>query len=119
MPAPFQKFGKVLRERRLEKEISLRRFAEMIEVSPTYLSLIETGRVDYPPADERVRRMAAVLGADANEWLALAGRVPDDMENIILSEPEMPALLRTVKGMSGAEIRRVIEDIKKKRGKKS
>ena len=55
-------FGETLREKRLEKGFSLRKFAQLVGVSPTYLSQVEQGNVDPPTAD-RVKRMAELLGA--------------------------------------------------------
>lgn len=87
----------------------------MIDVSPTYLSLIETSRTEYPPTAERVRLMAKLLEADADEWIALAGRVPDDMEKIILSQPRaMPALLRAANKMDSKELKKLVADLVKR-----
>ena len=114
MTDPQSDFGTTLRARRLAKGYSLRKFAEMAGISPTYLSLVETGNAEYPPAAERVRKMAELLGADPDQWTALAGRMPDDMKDIILSEPEnMPALLRAAKGLSAEKLKKLIEDAKR------
>ncbi len=48
-------FGESLRERRLAKGYSLRKFAELVGVSPTYLSQVEQGNV-VPPTAERVSK---------------------------------------------------------------
>lgn len=104
----------MLREKRLEKGYSLRKFAEMIGVSPTYLSLVETGNADYPPAADRVRKMAELLGANPEVWIALAGRVSSESKEAILNQPElMPALLRAAKGLSAEKLKRLIEEAKR------
>ena len=100
-------FGQVLREKRLKKGFSLRKFAELVGVSPTYLSQVEQSNVD-PPTAERVKRMAELLGENPDEWTALAGRVPEDLPEII-HESEVPDLLRSVKGMTPDQIRRLRE----------
>jgi len=41
-----QTFGQVLREARLAKGITLRKFAEMVGISPTYLSQVEQDNAD-------------------------------------------------------------------------
>src|SRR5437867_9901968 len=98
-------FGQVLREKRVEKGHSLRKFAELVGVSPTYLSQVEQNNVDAPTA-ERVKRMAELLAENSDEWIALAGRVPDDLSEIIQNEPtEMPELLREASGLSGEQLR--------------
>ncbi len=122
MSNPSQHFGAVLRKRRLAQGYSLRKFAALVEVSPTYLSLVETGKAEYPPSAERVRDMAKALGEDPDEWIALAGRMPEDLKRIILKKREaMPALLRAVQNLTDDEIRRLTEQVErgKRRGKKS
>lgn len=116
MSKDHQHFGTLLREKRLAKGHSLRKFAELVGISPTYLSLVEKGKVERPPTAERVRVMAELLGENTDQWIALAGRMPDDLTDIIKSEPEaMPALLRAAKGLSAEELRRITKRIENKR----
>jgi transcriptional regulator with XRE-family HTH domain len=106
-------FGQVLREKRLEKGFSLRKFAELVGVSPTYLSQVEQCNVD-PPTAERVKRMAELLGENPDEWIALAGRVPEDLPGIIQKQPtEMPELLREASGLTAEQLRKLREQAKK------
>lgn len=99
-------FGDVLRKAR-EGRYSIRKFAELSGVSPTYLSQVEKGNV-APPTAERVKVMAELLDASGDEWTALAGRVPDDLPAIIQSHPiEMPALIREAKSLTDNQIRQV------------
>ncbi len=112
-------FGQVLREARLGKGITLRKFAEMVGISPTYLSQVEQDNVD-PPTAERVHKMASLLGASADEWIALAGRVPEDLPRIIQNEPTaMPELLREASGLTAEQLRILQEQARKlkQRGK--
>ena len=115
MNKPKATFGALLRERRIAKEVSLRKFAELVGVSPTYLSQVEQGNV-VPPTADRVKRMADLLGENADEWIALAGRVPEDMPEIIQSQPtEMPQLLREASGLTADQLRQLREQIPKLR----
>ena len=108
-----QHFGKVLREKRVAKGFSLRKFAEQVEVSPTYLSQVEQGNVD-PPTAERVRRMAELLGENPDEMIALAGRISEDLPKIIHEQAaEMPQLLRAASGLTADQIRQLREAIRK------
>jgi transcriptional regulator with XRE-family HTH domain len=103
-------FGDVLREKRMEKGFSLRKFAQLVGVSPTYLSQVEQSNVD-PPTAARVRRMAEILGEDVDELSALAGRLSEDLPEIIREEPKgVPGLLRAVRGMTADQLRRVREE---------
>lgn len=111
-------FGEALRERRIAKGYSLRKFAEMVGVSPTYLSQVEQDKVEKPPTAERVRRMAELLGANADEWSALAGRVPEDLPGIIKKQPtQLPELLREASGLSPDQLRRLTERIRRMKEK--
>jgi transcriptional regulator with XRE-family HTH domain len=103
-------FGQLLREKRTEKGMSLRKFALAVGVSPTYLSQVEQMNVDPPTAD-RVKRMAEILGEDIDEWTALAGRLTEDLPGIIHEEPKgVPDLLRAVRGLTADQLRRLRED---------
>jgi len=111
-------FGVHLREQRIAKGFSLRRFAELVGVSPTYLSHIEQGKVDSPPTADRVQKMAELLGESADELIAMAGRVPEDLPKIIQSQPEaMPALLRAAKGLNPQQMKKLLDQANKMGGK--
>ena len=101
-------FEGVLQKKRLAKGYSLRKFAELIGVSPTYLSQVENGKVDTPPTVERVRKMAEVLGENPDEFIALAGRVPEDLPGIIREQPrEMATFLREASGLTADQLRKL------------
>lgn len=106
-------FGQVLREKRLAKGFSLRQFAKLVDVSPTYLSQVEQENVD-PPTAERVQRMAELLDENADELIALAGRVPEDLPEIIQRRPTaMPELLREANGLSAEQLRDLTDHIRR------
>ena len=103
MKAGREKFGAFIRREREAKEIGLRKMAKKIEVSPTYLSKVERDEFP-PPAEDKVRKIAGVLGLDADELLALAGRVASDLTDIIRERPrEMADFLRAAKGLTECE----------------
>jgi transcriptional regulator with XRE-family HTH domain len=113
MSATNKPFGDVLREKRMAKGISLRKFADQVGVSPTYLSQVEQGNID-PPTAERVRKMAEILGENADELIALAGRVPEDLPKIIQKQPtQMPELLREASGLTAEQLRQLVDKAKK------
>ena len=113
-----QTFGDVLRERRLAKGYSLRKFAELVDISPTYLSLVEKNKVEKPPTAERVKRMAELLGENPDEMIALAGRVPGDLSQIIQSQPtQMPELLREASGLTSEQLKKLTDQARKFKGK--
>ena len=100
MMAGRKSFGSLVRREREAKEIGLREMAKKIGVSPTYLSKIERDEF-HPPAEDKVRKIAEILGRDPDELLALAGRVASDLTDIIRQRPrEMADFLRAAKGLS-------------------
>jgi HTH-type transcriptional regulator, competence development regulator len=100
MMAGRKNFGRLVRQERKAREIGLREMAKKIGVSPTYLSKIERGDFD-PPAEDKVRKIAEIIGRDPDELLALAGRVASDLTDIILQRPrEMADFLRAAKGLT-------------------
>jgi transcriptional regulator with XRE-family HTH domain len=107
MSSGSEKFGEFVRRKRGEKEIGLREMAKMIGVSPTYLSKVERDEFP-PPAEDKVRKIAAIIGCDVDELLARAGRVSSDLSEIIKQHPrEMAALLRTTKGLTADDVTRL------------
>ena len=107
-------FGAFLREKRVAKGYSLRRFAELLEVSPTYLSHVEQGKVESPLTAKLAKRAAELLGESTDEMVALAGRVPEVLPKIIQSQPEaMPELLRAAKGLTVENLKKLSEQAKK------
>jgi cytoskeletal protein RodZ len=112
-----EKFGAFIRREREGKEIGLREMAKRIGVSPTYLSKVERDEFP-PPAEDRVKAIAQIIGRDPDELLALAGKVSSDITEIIRRRPvELGALLRTAKGLNGEEIARLAREAKKAKEK--
>lgn len=112
-----EKFGQFVRRAREAKEIGLREMAKMIGVSPTYLSKVERDEF-APPAEEKVRAIAQIIGCDVDELLARAGRVASDLSDIIKGHPvELAALLRTTKGLTTEDIARLARNALKAKDK--
>jgi transcriptional regulator with XRE-family HTH domain len=112
-----EKFGEFVRRQREAKEIGLREMAKMIGVSPTYLSKIERDEFP-PPAEDKVRKIAAIIGCDADELLARADRVSSDLSEIIKRRPvQVAALLRTTKGLTADDLARLARSAQKAKDK--
>ena len=117
MADPRKILGDVIRATRVAKGYSLRKFAGLADMSPTYLSQIEQGKVERPPTAERVSTIAKLLDQDPDEWIALAGRIPDDVAKIIADQPQaMPALLRAANGLTTEQLRDLTEQLLKQSG---
>jgi transcriptional regulator with XRE-family HTH domain len=117
MMAGKKSFGALVRQEREAKEIGLREMAKMIGVSPTYLSKVERDEF-APPAEDKVRAIAKIIGRDVDELLALAGRVASDLSEIIKRHPiELAALLRTTKGLTADDMAQWVREMQKAKGK--
>jgi HTH-type transcriptional regulator, competence development regulator len=112
-----ENFGGFVRRQREAREIGLREMAKKVGVSPTYLSKVERDEFP-PPAEDKVRRIAAIIGCDVDELLARAGRVSSDLSEIIKQHPrEMAALLRTTKGFTAGDLTRLAREARKAKDK--
>ena len=97
-------FGAKIRALREAQQISLRKFADKVGISPTYLSKVERDEFP-PPGEETVKKFAMALNQNPDELLALAGKVSSDLPAIIQQRPrEMASFLRTASEMSNEEI---------------
>ncbi len=71
-----------------------------------------------PPAEDKVRLIAGVIGCDVDELLARAGKVATDLSDIIKRNPvEVAALLRTTKGLTADELTRLAREAQKSKDK--
>jgi len=105
-----QEFGDFIRKQRLalNPPVTLRGFAEKVDISPTYLSKIERGDFD-PPAEDTIRRIAKELKCNEDELLALAGKISSENLAIITKRPvEMAQFLRASKGLSKDKFEKLI-----------
>jgi transcriptional regulator with XRE-family HTH domain len=103
----FAEFGRRVRRRRQELDIGLRELARRVGLSPAYLSMVERGELP-PPAEEKVVSLARELKFDADALLASAGRVADEVSELVRAHAdELPELIRRWPKL-GAEQRRTI-----------
>jgi len=114
MAGSSEKFGAYIRETREAKTMSLRELAKTAGVSPTFMSKVETE--DWKPKEEKLRKMAQILGIDENDLVARAGRVPSELSDIIKghgARPGVELLLRTTKDFTPQEMAKLVEQAKK------
>lgn len=117
MMAGRKSFGALVRQEREAREIGLREMAKKIGVSPTYVSKIERDEFP-PPAEDKVRKIAEIIGRDPDELLALAGRVASDLTDIIRQRPrEMADFLRAARGLSVEDMARLARQAQKAKDK--
>ncbi|MFC2021850.1 helix-turn-helix domain-containing protein [Chloroflexota bacterium] len=80
-----------LRELRKRAGLSQRELADKVGVNFTYLSKIESG-VMPPPSEEVILKLAEVLNTDRDELMALAGKVPSDIAEMLKSRESLQSL---------------------------
>ncbi|MBN1434638.1 helix-turn-helix domain-containing protein [Candidatus Fermentibacterales bacterium] len=103
------RFGRRVRKLRKATRISLRKFADQMEMSAAYLSRIETGKFP-PPAEDKILAMADALGADRDELLALAGKVSSEVQQALVDNSGwLPILVRRLAGLPERQ-RHLLED---------
>ena len=111
------RFGAYLREvrerlRQADPRFSLRRVAQRIHVQPAYLSQVERGNV-APPSHATIRRLAKDLGEDPDVLLALAGKVSEDLQEVIRQRPTLFAeLLRSLRAAPTHAVLRVVREVR-------
>lgn len=89
--------GHQIKEQRIERGYSLRKFAMMAMISPTYLSRIEKG--DFVPGEDLCRRIASLLGFNADLLVIKAGHVPTWIKDKIRTYPkQLVELISNYKG---------------------
>lgn len=103
---PGNRYGSYQRDLRLAKGITLRKFAEAVGVSPTYVSGVENGSLP-PPTPDRLQDIATLLDAPVNELIGRAGRWNDVAKQAVEERPEFVRLFRAAKDLSAEQIERL------------
>ncbi len=88
--------GDRIRRLRKGQKLGLNQTAEKIGVSATYLSRIELHNETSPPREEVIHKLAAILRDDFDVLMRLANRIASDVQEIVKSDPRMPAFLRKI-----------------------
>ena len=99
-----QPFGVFIREQRQVKGFTLRKFAELVGVAPSYISNIESSAI-APPSEEVICRMAAVLGLREGTLLARAGKLKASTLTWFWSQPIVWETLACASGMTETDAR--------------
>ena len=94
-----KKIGEIIREIRNEKGISLRRLAEIVNVSNVNILYIEKGKINT--SLPILKGIAKALNYNIDKLLALADMVDDDIRNIINKRPiSITNFLRVAKNLT-------------------
>ena len=120
-----QTFGSFVREHRMSHGLSLRNLAAKLEISPVYMSNIETDRKPAP-TQEKLDKLVEILGLgqyEAEQLLDLAAKsknrqVSADLPEYIMERDYVSAALRTARDLDASEQEwlNFVEDLKKRKG---
>lgn len=120
----YQNFGEFLQKKREEKQITLRKMAELLGFSAPFLSDVEKDRRN-PPDMEKLSMLAEILQLseeDKSLMLDLAGKkrnsVAPDLPEYIMERDYVSAALRTARDLDAGEEEwlQFVEELKKRKG---
>ena len=110
-------FGERLRELRKAKNLSQRALAEKVDINFTYLSKVESEKLDFAqyPSEDLIRKLAKALEADVDELLLLAKKIPPEIRERVIERPDA---FRKIASLDDEALDAVLKDIERKEKKK-
>ena len=124
MNTQYQNFGEFLQRKRTEKQITLRKMAEMIGITAPYLPDIEKDRRN-PPEMEKLELISQILmlnDEDKTTMYDLAGKkrnsVAPDLPDYIMEHDYVSAALRTARDLDASEADwlKFVEELRQRKG---
>ena len=124
MSKQYQNFGEFVQEKREEKQMTLRKFAEAIGFSAPFWSDVEKDRRN-PPEIDKLHLIARILNLTESEnaiMLDLAGKkrnsVAPDLPDYIMERDYVAAALRTARDLDAGEKEwnEFIDELRKRKG---
>lgn len=106
--------GERIRKLRQTKKLTLRDLAAKVGVGFTYISKIENHKLEegHGPSAKLLHDLAAELGANEEELLLLAEKVPEPIRKRVCERPEV---FRVVARMNDAEMDQLLEQFGRRR----
>jgi transcriptional regulator with XRE-family HTH domain len=98
--------GDQIREARTAKKLTLRRFAALLDKSPSYVSDIENDR--RIPSESVLREACDIVSLDFDQMMGLAGRFGGGTERRLRKTPSLGTLLRKLADLPPDEMEAVI-----------
>lgn len=109
-------FGARLRELRKAKNLSQRALADLVGINFTYLSKVESEKLDFAqyPSEDLIRKLASALEADVDELLLLAKKIPADIRERVIERPDA---FRKIASLDDRALDEILREIKRKEKK--
>ncbi len=123
----YTNIGEFINQKRIEKSITIRKMANMLSISPTFLADIEHDRRN-PMDMEKLEELAAVLGLsqdEKDEMYDLAGKkrqeVAPDLKDYVVGNQYISYALRKAKNMGAGEEEwlKMVEDLERRTREKN
>lgn len=98
------RFGAVVRERRLQLGMTLSQLAQRAGCAKSYLSQIETGVRERPPGVELIEKIENALGLDAGQLVELAhwDRAPEEVRAKVATSRQAARRLKELLAKAGS-----------------
>lgn len=112
----MSEFGEFLRAIRKKNKISQRELAKQVGVDFTYISKIENGAMPAP-SEDTIKKIASVLGEDADKMILMAEKIPSDFQNVIYKYEEVPVFLRKAPSFSEKQWNKIVDIVAETEGK--
>ncbi len=79
-------FGLLLKELRKEKGLSIKKLGSQLDINYSYISKLENNHTT--PSEDFIKKIAAIFDYDKEELMLRAGKIPDDIIEILRSNPK-------------------------------
>jgi HTH-type transcriptional regulator, competence development regulator len=103
-------FGERIRQLRKAKNLNQSELADKVGINFTYLSKIENDKLETTdfPSEDTIKKLAKALGADADELLLMAKKVPDSIKRRVIQRPDA---FRKFASLDDDAIDKLLEDL--------
>ena len=120
----YLNFGDFLQKKRTERQITLRKMAEMIGITAPYLTDIEKDRRNPPEMEtlETISNILILSDEEKTTMFDLAGKrrnsVAPDLPDYIMERDYVSAALRTARDLDASEEdwHKFVEELKQRKG---
>lgn len=90
-------FGEKIKELRKDRKITQRDLAAKLGINFTYVSKIENDKLEAPPSESLIRKLADVLEVEPDVLLDLAGKLDfKRLQQVAMNVPEAGTVLRRI-----------------------
>jgi transcriptional regulator with XRE-family HTH domain len=105
-------FGNRIRDLRHARNLTLRDLAQKARVTFTYLSKVENQKLSFGefPSNDLIVKLAGVLGADPDELLLLADKIPDVIRQRVLQRPDVFRKIATLDDQHLDEVLKFLDE---------